>query len=145
MKKQILLSASLIAMVGLAVPAQAKEYTRYNDETNTWERVTDAVTDLLVGEDDVHIYSETEGRGNANALNQIEKNIDKHGGSHYGLENARSKKLSKSGTYYYDLDRGLLGDVADSVSDSIENDVEASGKIKSRKGFKIGQGRGHNK
>lgn len=117
MKKLIL--PMIVAMaVGTSFPALAdNDNFRNGSDRNFFERLGDSIADLFDGDDDLN-------DGNQNAVNQIDRNLDKHGGDHHGLENARAAVSKEK----HDRDDdSLLEEIAEDINDA-NDDLFDDGK-----------------
>ena len=84
MKRLLLLAMVMVLPVNVAY---AKDKSA---EEGFWGKVKNAVEKVLGGKKEGDkTGGKGEASGNENAVNQIEKNLEKHGGEHKGLENAR--------------------------------------------------------
>lgn len=130
MRKILLPILAVILSIGFSTSTYAdhNDVTKTHDNRNIFERIGDAVVDIFTGGDDDEHDHKTGKGGNSNALEQIDRNIEKHGGSHHGLENAR-RNVAKNKSYKDhddDDDKGLIEEVAEDIADDIE---EASDDI----------------
>lgn len=158
MKK--LLAAALTCTLLTATPAFADPKGAGVEKTteNALKNIVDSVVDTLTGKNDNDKKAETGSKGRENALNQIDKNIEKHGGSHKGLENARAAvakthkgekiKAEKAGGSAADKTVESVGEVVKtSINQALGNNPDRSYSWKKPAADKPGrsQGKGHNK
>jgi len=120
------------ALVFLQIPANAQAGN--NDGGGLTEaigNVIDDVVEVFTGENDENDTNSNESSGETgreNALNQIDKNIDKHGGSHHGLENARRAVSKTKQKYVNDIDgdgdtEELIDVIIEELGDGVKEEL----------------------
>lgn len=114
MNKVYYLALTVFCLSAFSPAAYAKEKT----EEGVFQKIKNAVVKVFTGED----HESSKNTGNQNALNQIDKNLEKHGGSHKGLENAHAavSKSKKGGDYDHGHD-SVIDEIADDVEEAIED------------------------
>ncbi len=146
MKRLAVLALATCALLSAPV-AFAKE-EQATGMKGALEKTIDNIAKIFTGDKAKDAVENEKATGNENALKQIDKNIEKHGGSHKGLENARANVAKKSAaktTAKADesLTDKIVKDIADGAKKELtgnDNNPDYPGKMKNE-----GRGKGHAK